>query len=167
MAVKPIRLLGNPVLRRKCLPVKQMVSSATRQTIRDLTDTLDDFRSKKGFGHAIAAPQIGVSRRIIVMRLNTRIVLINPTITRRSAAMTTVWDDCFSFPDLLVKVRRHRSISLSYFDYFGTLVHANASGVLNELLQHEIDHLDGILAVDRAISSRHIILRSEFAQANE
>jgi peptide deformylase len=76
--------------------------------------------------------------------------------------MMTLWDDCFSFPDLLVKVRRHLSIHVEYRNPEGGRHTIRAEGSLSELLQHEIDHLNGVLAIDRAIDSRHIVLRSEF-----
>ena len=74
----------------------------------------------------------------------------------------TLWDDCFSFPDLLVKVRRNLSIEVRYQDMQGEKHTLKAGQGLSELLQHEIDHLDGILAIDRAIDSKHIVLRSEY-----
>ena len=74
----------------------------------------------------------------------------------------TLWDDCFSFPDLMVKVRRHLSIVVRYQDPAGRHHTLRAEGSLSELLQHEIDHINGVLAIDRAIDSRHIIYRSEY-----
>ena len=163
MAVRKIRLLGNPILRTRCLTVKDFSSKKTKKTIVDLRDTLDDFRRRRGFGRGIAAPQIGLAERIIYIRSRKLGALINPKIVKRSKQMLEVWDDCFSFPDILVKVRRHKRIQISYDDETGrrkTLVAANA---LSELLQHEIDHLNGVLAIDRAIRKKDIILRSEFS----
>ncbi len=73
-----------------------------------------------------------------------------------------LWDDCFSFPNLMVKVQRHLTIGISFQDKQGKKRILHASDGLSELMQHEIDHLEGILAIDRAIDSRHIILRSEW-----
>ena len=73
-----------------------------------------------------------------------------------------LWDDCFSFSDILVKVRRYLKIKVNYLDETGKAKRLEAEGGLSELLQHEIDHIDGILAIDRAIDSKHIILRSEW-----
>ena len=128
---------------------------------RDLQDTLTDFRSHRGFGRGIAAPQIGRSDRIIYIDFELTGALINPRIAHRSRQTFTLWDDCFSFPDLLVRVKRHHTIEVSYHDLDGHRKRVRAIGALSELLQHEIDHLDGILAIDRAIDRRHIILRSE------
>ena len=74
----------------------------------------------------------------------------------------TLWDDCFSFPDILVKVNRSLSIDLRYQDEEGKKRTLRAESGLSELLQHEIDHLNGILAIDRAVDSKHIVFRSEY-----
>jgi len=162
MPIKEITLLGNPILRKKCSPVTDIQSPDVRRCIADLRDTLADFRARKGFGRGIAAPQIGSSRQIIYTNFEYQGALLNPKIVQRSRRTFTLWDDCFSFPDILVKVERHYTISVSFQDEEGTRKHLKATGGLSELLQHEIDHLQGTLAIDRAIDSRHIILRSEF-----
>ena len=161
MAVKRILLLGNPILRAKCKKVTHFSSPATRSTIRNLEDTLDDFRLRMGFGRGVAAPQIGSKLRIIFINPGGLGPLLNPVITKRSSGRFSLWDDCFSFPDILVKVRRYTWVEVSYQDEFGRKKRLRAKDALSELLQHEIDHLDGILAFDRANSSRHIVLRSE------
>ena len=74
----------------------------------------------------------------------------------------TLWDDCFSFPDILVKVNRSLSIDVRYQDEEGKKRTLRAESGLSELLQHEIDHLNGILAIDRAVDSKHIVFRSEY-----
>jgi peptide deformylase len=73
-----------------------------------------------------------------------------------------LWDDCFSFPDILVHVERNCSIEVAFLDERGRRSSLKAEGAFSELLQHEIDHLNGVLAIDRAVDSRHIILRSEY-----
>jgi len=162
MATKEILLLGNPVLREKCSKVGKVQSPDTRSLIADLRDTLNDFRQKRGFGRGIAAPQIGITRRVIFIDFEIQGPLINPVIIGRSRKKFMLWDDCFSFPDILVDVERHYSILVSYLDAQGKKKQIKAEGGLSELLQHEIDHLDGILAIDRAIDSKHIMLRSEY-----
>jgi len=162
MPSREIALLGNIILRKKCAAVKDIRSAETRQCIMDLKDTLGEFRSRNGFGRGIAAPQIGFSRQIIYTDFDYKGALINPTIVQRSRKTFSLWDDCFSFPDILVKVERHYGITVSFLDEEGARKALKATGALSELLQHEIDHLHGILAIDRAVDSRHIILRSEF-----
>jgi peptide deformylase len=162
MAVKEILLLGNPTLRVKCAEVKQFDDESLRQLIDDLRDTLYDFKERNGFGRGIAAPQINVTRRVIFTHVEQPRALINPVIIKRSPRLMALWDDCFSFPDLLVKLNRNHSIEVRYHDEQGEERTLTAESALSELLQHEIDHLDGVLAIDRAIDSRHIVLRSEY-----
>ena len=164
MAVKTILRLGDPTLRKKSAPVKRSETEAARDLVTDLRDTLNDFRSRNGFGRGIAAPQIGVRQRIIFLDVEKPIAMLNPKFIGRSNRMFSLWDDCFSFPDLAVKVRRYHSIRVSYLNEEGEKEFLDARGALSELLQHEIDHLDGILAIDRAISSKHIILKSELSK---
>ncbi len=164
MAARPILLLGDPTLWRKCAPVREIDAPAVRQAVRDLRDTLADFRKRNGFGRGIAAPQIGILKRIIYIHFpNDGIdgVFINPRIIRRSKTKIRLWDDCFSFPDLLVRVERARQVAVACLDGKGRKHVIIADGALSELLQHEIDHLDGILAVQRAIDGRSFALRGE------
>jgi peptide deformylase len=162
MPVRIIWLLGDQVLRVACEPVSDFGTDSLKRLVQDLQDTLSDFRAKKGFGRGIAAPQIGETSRVVCIRTDRALDLINPVIVRRSRRQIILWDDCFSFPDLLVKVKRSYAIEVRYRDVLGKQRRLKATGALSELLQHEIDHTNGILAIDRAIDSRHIVLRSEF-----
>ena len=167
MAVKEILLLGNPVLRQQCNRVTSFGDPEISRTIADLRDTLGNFRKKNGFGRGIAGPQIGETLRIIFINIDRPFALINPKITKRSRTMMTLWDDCFSFPDILARVKRNVKVTVSYQDEHGKPKILEAEDGLSELLQHEIDHLDGILAIDRAIDTKHIILRSEYNKMTE
>jgi peptide deformylase len=89
------------------------------------------------------------------------LAMVNPEIVRSSRQMMTLWDDCFSFPDLAVKLKRHLSVAVRYRDPEGKEHLLKARGALSELLQHEIDHVNGTLALDRAVDSRHIVYKSE------
>lgn len=160
--VQRIRLLGDPVLRERCKPVKEFGSGETKDLIRDLRDTLADFRARRGFGRGIAAPQIGSSQQVLYVDFEIHGALVNPRIIRRSKRTFRLWDDCFSFPDIMVMVTRWYAITVSYQDEQGRRKTCKAEGSLAELLQHEIDHLNGVLAIDRAVDSHHIILRSEY-----
>lgn len=162
MPAREILLLGNPILRQKCARVPRGPDPDIGVLITDLRDTLMAFRSKHGFGRGIAAPQIGSTRQVIYIDFEFQGPLINPRITERSKRTFMLWDDCFSFPDILVKVVRNHRITVSYQDEAGKRNTLRAEGGLSELLQHEIDHINGILAIDRAIDSKHIILRNEF-----
>jgi peptide deformylase len=165
MAIKQILMLGDPGLWKKCRAVEDVKARETKDAIRDLEDTLADFRKKNGYGRGIAAPQIGVLRRILFVDFpNEKIsrLMINPRVTWQSQERIQLWDDCFSFPDLLVKVERAREIKVAYLSRGGENCSLSAAGGLSELLQHEIDHLDGILAVQRAIDGKSFALRSEW-----
>lgn len=161
MPVKEILQLGNPELWLPSRAVDDVRSSSVVTTISDLGATLSDFRTRFGFGRAIAAPQIGVRSRIIFMDVGSPLALINPTITSRSVEMMELWDDCFSFPNLMVRVRRNAQIIVEHMDEHGAGKILDVRGDLSELLQHEIDHLDGILATDRAIDSKAFATRAE------
>ncbi|MGH8946168.1 MAG: peptide deformylase, partial [Acidimicrobiia bacterium] len=122
--------------------------------IAQLHDTLTDFQRHRGYGRAIAAPQIGIMKRLVAMNLGAEpLTLINPEISEASDERFTVWDDCMSVPDHVVRVERHRMISVRYTDELGrTRNWRNIGDPLGELLQHEIDHLDGRLMLDRAVT---------------
>jgi peptide deformylase len=162
MPARDILLLGNPILRQKCASVKSVQSEQTRSIVSDLRDTLAQFRSQRGFGRGIAAPQIGATQRIIFIDYEFTGPLMNPKIVKRSRRKFHLWDDCFSFPDILAHVQRNYAIEVAFLDEQGKKKRLRAEGALSELLQHEIDHLNGVLAIDRAIDTRHIILRSEY-----
>ena len=162
MSVREILQLGNPTLRVKCTPATSFSMEKLSVMVNDLRDTLYDFRSRHGFGRGIAAPQIGVTQRVIFIHIDEPLALVNPVITKRSRKLMTLWDDCFSFPNLLVKVRRNLSIEVRYQDIEGRKQVMKAEDGLSELLQHEIDHINGVLAIDRAIDSKHIVCRSEY-----
>ena len=162
MPVREILQLGNPMLRVKCAAVRSFGTPQLVELIDDLRDTLDDFKRRNNFGRGIASPQIGVASRVVHIHTDESLTLINPVITGRSRKLITLWDDCFSFPNLMVKVKRHLAIDVRYQDAEGKKHSLKAEDGLSELLQHEIDHINGILTVDRAIDSKHIIFRSEY-----
>ena len=160
MPVRRILQLGDPVLRQASLPVTSFVEAA--RVLGDLGDTLREFRRTHGFGRGISAVQIGEPLRIIYLEFQgAPYSIINPAWESMSDERIRLWDDCFSFPDLLVQVERSSSVVLCYFDQDGRPRTLEASGALSELLQHEVDHLDGILAVDRAIDRYSFRTRAE------
>jgi peptide deformylase len=161
--------LGDPRLRLKAQPVADPRDPAFQAENAALHAVLEAFRKAHGFGRGVAAPQIGISKRFIALNLGQGPVsLINPEITWSSPETFTLWDDCMSFPWLLVRVRRHRSISLRFLDGDGVPQHWERLGqAASELIQHEYDHLDGILATDLAEGPEGIISREAFAQYRE
>jgi peptide deformylase len=162
----PILRLGDPRLRQVSSPVEDLLDPAFISSQRRLHATLAAFRHANGFGRAISAPQIGVPQRFIAMNLGDGpLLLVNPNIVRTSSDGFTMWDDCMSFPELLVRVRRYKSISVHFLDENGRPQDwERLDQATSELLQHEIDHLDGILAVDRALDRDSLILREEFKE---
>ena len=166
MAVRTVLQLGNPGLRAVCDRVADPASSEIRVLVQDLADTLAYWRASTGYGRGIAAPQIGVRVRVIFLQLPgaTPWPLVNPEITWRSEEKIVVWDACLSFLSIFMQVERHREIFVRYQDLRGEWqeVRAGEERDLSELLQHEIDHLDGVLAVDRMTNVRTMCTREEF-----
>jgi peptide deformylase len=163
LAAREILVLGNPVLWERCAPAGNESPSETSALIQDLSDTLSVFRETNGFGRGIAAPQIGAASRIIFIRMpGFSGPLLNPEIVWSSPQSIELWDDCFSLPNLMVRVSRAAQVRVNYFDEHWTEQTVDAQGGLSELLQHEIDHLDGILAIQRAVSPRAFSTRSEW-----
>lgn len=148
---RPILVAGDERLKQRSVEVGG-VDATLRAEASSLIATLRDFRERSGFGRAISAVQVGVLKRLVAMNLGAEpFVLINPEIVARSPETFLVWDDCLSVPDVLVRVRRHCSISLVYRDHlFRERSWRNLPPDLSELVQHEIDHLDGILMTERA-----------------
>jgi len=159
MAVKKILKLGDQNLYTKAKIVSKMEWAMLKHIIEDLHDTMMDFRNKYHVGRAIAAPQIGVMKRIIYLNIGKPEVLINPILTFPDDEMMEIWDDCMSFPNLLVKVKRFKRCILQYEDIEEKQQVMQLEGDLSELIQHEYDHLNGILAVDRAIDNRSFALK--------
>ena len=165
MARKKVLLIGNPILRRKSEELAPGDPEADI-IIQDLTDTLKDLQRIKKIGRALAAPQIGVLKKVVFCNLPERsFALINPKITRDSQETFDVWDSCFSFDvQFFVEVRRFISIEVSYFDENWREKKEVFEGDMSELLQHELDHLEGILATDKLIDPAQIIMRQEWEE---
>jgi len=160
--MKKILLLGDPELYRISEPVKKEGLSDALEVVKELHETITNFQSEYGWGRAIAAPQIGIFKRVVYMfKENMLRIFINPVLSEKSDRKIEVWDNCMSFPDLLVKVKRHKSCKLTYRDNNWVEQTEFIEGDMAELLQHEVDHLDGILAVSRAVDGRSFALSSE------
>ncbi len=154
MAISDILLLGDPALYQKSEEVKPDELPRLLPQIRLMHESILDIRKHFGFGRAIAAPQIGLPKRIIALNINEPEVIINPVLTELSTEMMELWDDCMSFPNLLIKVQRHRKLTLTYFDINWEEKIRNLEDDMAELIQHEYDHLEGILATQRAIDNK-------------
>ncbi|AKN30349.1 formylmethionine deformylase [Clostridium carboxidivorans P7] len=159
--LKEILLLGNDALYKKSLLVQKEELDSIKGTVLDLHDTLIDFRKKYNAGRAIAAPQIGVFKRLIYMYIDKPIVFINPILKFDNKEIMEVMDDCMSFPNLLVKVNRYKECTVMYKDIDFIDRTIKFEGNLSELIQHEYDHLDGILATMRAIDNKSFYLKKQ------
>jgi peptide deformylase len=166
MAIRNVLQLGDPGLREVAETVANPAAPQIATLIQDLADTLAHWRRTTGYGRAIAAPQIGAGLRLVFMQLPGAEPwpMVNPEIVERSPDKMVVWDGCLSFLSIFMQVERHCEVSVRYQDIAGESheLRAGAERDLSELLQHEIDHLDGILAVDRITDIRTLCTREEF-----
>ena len=166
MAVRTVLQLGDPGLREVAARVADPASPEIRMLVQDLADTLAHWRASTGYGRGIAAPQIARARRVIFLQLPGAEPwpLVNPEITWRSEETIVVWDGCLSFLSIFMQVERHREIVVRYQDLHAEWkeVRASEERDLSELLQHEIDHLNGILAIDRITDMHTMCTREEF-----
>ena len=156
---REILLLGNPKLYEVSEKVKREELEDLRPVFDDMFDCIRGIRRDYGFGRAIAAPQIGVQKRLICMLTDKPYVIINPTLEFVGDEMMELMDDCMSFPKLLVRVRRYRHCILRYLDENWVLNEKQMDDDMSELIQHEYDHLDGILATMRAIDNKSFVMR--------
>jgi peptide deformylase len=156
MGVLSIVQLGDPRLRVSASPLAEPDGLPARELSLNLKETLLAHRARTGYGRGIAAPQLGQASRMIHVELDGSRTLINPRITARSDERMVVWDFCFSYFSIVFPVERAVLVEVKYVDSQGRPQTLEADGHLSELLQHEIDHLDGVLAIDRVTDLRRI-----------
>ena len=161
--------IGDPRLRDPAGAVADVADPAVRADGAKVHAALMSFCERWGFGRGTAATQLGIPRRIIALHMpDWPDLIFNPEFTWKSVETFTLFENCMSFPFMLVRTRRHHSISLRYLDADGCEhLREEVSVELAELLQHEIDHLDGTLAVDRAIDANAIVARKIFEADRE
>jgi peptide deformylase len=147
-------LLGDPRLYEVCSPIIPEERPLVASWVADLHNVMQEVRAKYGFGRAIAAPQLGIMKRLIYMNIDKPVVFINPKLVNLSDELFELWDDCMSFPNLLVKVKRHQSLTIKYLDENWQPQEWQLEDSLSELLQHEYDHLNGVLCTMRAIDEK-------------
>lgn len=153
-SIQDLVLLGDSRLYESCSEVTKQDIELIPQWTKDLHSVIEAIREQYGFGRGIAAPQLGIMKRFVYININNPWVLINPEIIEASEDTFEMWDDCMSLPSLLVKVKRHQKITVRYTDIDWNIQEVNAENDLSELLQHEIDHLNGILCTMRAINNK-------------
>jgi len=173
MSICKIIKLGNPKLREKSteIPLSQIQSESTKNLIQDLIDTL---RSSGGVG--IAAPQIGINKKILIIEIdqeNKRYkealatplqVIINPRVSISDYKLSGLWEGCLSLPGLKGFVKRPRGINLDYFNQNGEKIKIQAFDFMAHVFQHEIDHLNGMLYIDRMEDLTKLSFLEEFEQ---
>jgi peptide deformylase len=161
MPARRILQLGDPLLRAVSSPVATPLEAEA--VFQDLRDTLHEFQRTHGFGRGISAVQIGEPKRLIYIELEGHAYrLRNPVYEWQSEEKFCLWDDCFSFPGLLVRLERSLAVRIHFANEAGEVESLHASDAFSELLQHEIDHLDGVLAVDRALDGNSLCTREEY-----
>ena len=134
-----------PVLREKAVKIKDPLAPEIQELILNMTETM---RKAKGLG--LAANQVGVSVRLCLIEIEERLyVLLNPKITAKSRKKFLSEEGCLSFPGIFLLIPRAEEVQVRYFDQTGTPQKIKASGLFARALQHEVDHLDGILFIDR------------------
>lgn len=135
----------NPILRQKSKPVEHLTKEV-RDLIRQMKTTMEE---NKGVG--LAAPQVNVSLRLIVCEVNNKFyAFINPEIIKYSKETSIMEEGCLSLPSIYGEVERPEKIILKAINPEGKKIKLKAFGLLARVIQHEIDHLDGILFIDKA-----------------
>lgn len=147
-------LLGDPRLYEVCAPVEKEELPLVKEWVADLHQVMEEIRAKYKFGRGIAAPQLGIMKRLIYLNLDKPYIIINPEIIDASPELFELWDDCMSFPNLLVKVKRHKRLKIKYLDEHFEPQEWFVEDALSELFQHEFDHLNGVLCTMRAVDEK-------------
>ena len=149
MAILKIIKAPDPILKKQCLPIDE-VDDTIRRLMDDMLETMYDAP-----GIGLAAPQVAIHKRIIVVDGSEKdaerepLFLANPELIQTSNELTTFNEGCLSFPDQYAEVERSKTVKVRYLDYNNEIKEIDADGLLSTCIQHEIDHLNGKLFVDR------------------
>lgn len=170
MAIRPVLRMGNKLLLQRAQEITEFNSLELSRLIQDMRDTM---QAENGAG--LAAPQIGVSQRLVIFGVNNNLrypdapevpetILINPIITPLDTIMDEAWEGCLSLPGLRGLVPRYRHIRYSGFDAQGNPFEIEASDFHARVVQHECDHLDGVLYPQRIRDLRQFAYTEELLQ---
>lgn len=162
MAVRPVLKMGEPLLRQVAAPVTQFGTAELAALVRDMDDTM---RALSGAG--IAAPQIGVGLRVVIFEVQSNprypqvtpvpyTVLVNPVLTPLGEEQEEGWEGCLSVPGLRGLVPRFRRVRYQGFDASGMPIDRSVEGFHARVVQHEVDHLDGVLYPQRVRDLRNL-----------
>lgn len=139
-----------PILREKTVKVKDPLAPEIQELVLNMIETMH-----KANGVGLAANQIGKNLRLCVIEVDeTLYVLINPKITAKSKTKVVSEEGCLSFPGIFFPISRASEVQVRYLDHEGKPSKVKATGLLSRALQHEIDHLDGVLIIDRVKKSK-------------
>lgn len=165
MTVRKLHLLGSPVLRQRAPPVAN-VDAAVRELVDDLFETM---RAAKGVG--LAANQVGIAQRVAVVDIGEEgpppLVLVNPRIVGASDEHETAEEGCLSIPDIYGDVERALHVTIEALDTDGRPYRAELSGFKARAVQHEIDHLDGVLFLDHLSAVKRGLLLAKWKKARK
>jgi len=160
MAILEIKKFNEPVLRKKCTKIEK-IDKKIKKLIVALAQTME-----KNQGVGLAASQIGELKRVIVVQANLKdwriLGLINPKIVKKSKEKEIAEEGCLSFPGIFLKIKRAKKVTVEGLDIQGKKVRLEAKGLLSRVLQHEIDHLDGILFFNRLSLIKRTIFKLKF-----
>jgi peptide deformylase len=163
VTIRALHVLGSPVLRQRAAPVSR-VDDAVRDLVDDLFETM---RAAQGVG--LAANQVGMAQRVAVVDVGEQdpgaLVLINPVILERSAERDTAEEGCLSIPEIFADVTRPHSVVVEALDRDGASVRISVSGYKARAVQHEIDHLDGVLFLDHLSAVKRELLLSKWKKS--
>ncbi len=164
MAIRPIRIYGDPVLRKKAEPVPE-IDSDVLTLIDDMIETMYDAP-----GVGLAAPQVGVSLRLVVLdptmgdAPGAAVALINPELETHEGDREALEEGCLSFPDIRADIVRPTTVTVRYTKVDGEIAEIQDDELLARAIQHEYDHLDGVLFVDRMSSIRRRLLSKQLKE---
>jgi len=160
MAILKVRKYKDPILRKKGSKIKK-VDEEIKKIIVDMVQTM-----KKDGGIGLAAPQVGISKRIIVVDTDLKgqriLALVNPEIIEKSKEKDKDEEGCLSFPGIFLEIKRSKKVKVKALDINGEKVELTADGLLARVFQHEIDHLDGILFIDRLNIIKRILFKLKY-----
>jgi peptide deformylase len=165
MAIRPIITLPDPVLRKKARPIER-VDAELRRLMDDMLASMYDAP-----GIGLAAPQVGILRRLIVMdpakdeAPKTPVIMVNPEILTRSDELRTHEEGCLSIPEITAEVERPARTRVSYIDREGKPQEMELEGIWSTLIQHEIDHLNGVLFIDYLSRLKRDMIVKKFTKA--
>ncbi|WP_416407926.1 peptide deformylase [Agrobacterium rosae] len=165
MTIKPLIILPDPLLRQQSKPIEQVDAEITRLA----DDMLDTMYDAPGIG--LAAIQIGVPRRMLVIDISREdedrkpVVFINPEILKVSDDVSTYEEGCLSIPDYYAEVERPAALTVGYIDREGKQQTVEADGLLATCLQHEMDHLNGVLFIDHISRLKRDMVIKKFTKA--